>query len=459
MIASLVAIAGPVKGDVVPLTKEPLSIGRSSANQLCIPDLALSRTHCCVGSESNRVIIHDLDSSNGTFVNGIPVRKRVLEHGDEVRIGQSVFVFVLSDAAMEASVLSVDPSKTGAVTTQLSLSEPPKDVESRRGCTDPHTQPVTSIHHEMIGESRRMAEVYQIIARAAPSESTVLIRGESGTGKELAARAIHLNSPRSRGPFITINSAALTETLLESELFGHEKGAFTGAIGLKKGRIELADGGTIFFDEIGELAQSLQAKLLRVLQQRQFERVGGTRPLNVDIRVVAATNKNLEETIKKGVFREDLYYRLNVVTITMPPLRERRDDIPLLTAHFVSKYAARCKRRVLGVSTEARPHLMNYDWPGNVRELENAIERAIVLGNADRILPEDLPEAVLEAEPAGDVPSGYHASLREAKRRIVLQAMQQAGGRHTEAARALGLHPNNLHRMIRSLNIREEIRK
>jgi transcriptional regulator with PAS, ATPase and Fis domain len=459
MIASLVAVAGPIKGDVVPLTGEPLSIGRSTCNQLSIPDVALSRTHCRVRSESNQAIIHDLESSNGTFVNGIPVRRRVLEHGDEVRVGQSVFVFVLSDAAMEASMLPAKASNTDTETIQLPPCELRKQVENEHGSTDPHAQPVRSIHHEMVGESRRMVEVYEIIARAAPSESTVLIHGESGTGKELAAQAIHLNSPRSRGPFVAINCAALTDTLLESELFGHEKGAFTGAIGLKKGRIEMADGGTIFFDEIGELAQSLQAKLLRVLQQRQFERVGGTRPLNADIRVVAATNKNLEETVKKGEFREDLYYRLNVVTVTMPPLRERRDDIPLLTAHFVSKHAARCKRRVLGVSTEVRSHLIKYDWPGNVRELENAIERAIVLGNADRILLEDLPEAVLEADPAGDVTSGYHAALREAKRRIVLHAMQEAGGRHTEAARALGLHPNNLHRMIRSLNIREELRK
>jgi Nif-specific regulatory protein len=309
-----------------------------------------------------------------------------------------------------------------------------------------------------------MRQVYQFIARVAPTDTTVLIRGESGTGKELAARAIHSNSPRRERPFVAINCAALTETLLESELFGHERGAFTGALAQKKGRLEVADGGTLFLDEVGEMAPVLQAKLLRVLQEREFERVGGTRTIRVDVRVVAATNRDLEEAFKQGGFRQDLYYRLNVVSFEMPPLRERKDDIPLLASYFVAKYGAKFKRKVTGLSQEARECLTNYDWPGNVRELENAVERAIVLGSTERVLPEDLPETILEAEPVASgasAPSAtrYQEALREAKRRLILCALEQSSGSFTEAARSLGVHPNYLHRLIRNLNLRPEIKK
>src|SRR5262249_22297046 len=232
---------------------------------------------------------------------------------------------------------------------------------------------------DMVGASAGMREVYKFIAKAAPTNSTVLIRGESGTGKELAARAIHLNSPRAKHPFVAINCAALTETLLESELFGHEKGAFTGAVTTKKGKIELAQNGSVFLDEIGEMALPLQAKLLRVLQQHEFERVGGTRTIKADIRLIAATNRNLEQAIKDGDFREDLYYRLNVIRLNMPPLRERREDITPLAIYFAEKYSRQCNRPIKGISPQAQACLFNYDWPGNVREFENAIERAIVL--------------------------------------------------------------------------------
>ncbi|HEX8922246.1 MAG TPA: sigma 54-interacting transcriptional regulator [Pyrinomonadaceae bacterium] len=319
------------------------------------------------------------------------------------------------------------------------------------------------VEHNMIGESQRMRDVYQFIARVAPTVATVLIWGESGTGKELAARAIHLNSPRKNKPFIAVNCAALTETLLESELFGHEKGAFTGAVALKKGKLEVADGGTLFLDEVGEMPQLLQAKLLRVLQEREFERVGGTRTLKVDIRLIAATNKDLEEAIHQGTFRQDLYYRLNVVALSMPPLRERREDISLLASYFVQKYSDKCNRKVSGISTEARARLASYDWPGNVRELENAIERAVVLGTTDVILPEDLPEAALEMEvPASGVGGGvakYHEAVAEAKKQLILKAVEQAGGNYTEAAKLLGVHPNYLHRLIRNLNLRPELKK
>ena len=317
-----------------------------------------------------------------------------------------------------------------------------------------------TLQHSTVGESGPMRQVHQLIARAAPSDSTVLILGESGTGKELAARAIHLNSPRARRPFIAINAAALAETLLESELFGHEKGAFTGAIAQKKGQLELADGGTVFLDEIGELAPALQVKLLRVLQEREFTRVGGARPIKIDARFIAATNKDLDAAVKDGRFREDLYYRLNVVVLRMPALRECRDDIPLMASFFLSRISARCKRRVVGLSPEARACLMRYDWPGNVRELENAIERAVVLGSAERLQLDDLPESILEQGGQGaELSTEHHQAVQQAKQQIVMAALDRAAGNHTEAARQLGLHPNNLHRLIRNLNVKDTRKK
>src|SRR5207249_2882458 len=234
----------------------------------------------------------------------------------------------------------------------------------------------------MVGEGARMKEVYQFLSRVAPIDSTVLIHGESGTGKELAARAIHRNSPRAPKPFVPINCAAIPEGLLESELFGHERGAFTGAVAQKKGRLEMADGGVVFLDEIGELAPALQVKLLRVLQEREIERLGGTRPISVDVRLIAASNRDLEEAIHAGTFRRDLFFRLNVVTLVMPPLRERREDIPTLAQYFVSKCSAKCKLKPKQISPDAMACLANYDWPGNVRELDNAMERALVQAQA-----------------------------------------------------------------------------
>jgi len=312
-----------------------------------------------------------------------------------------------------------------------------------------------NIEHNMVGESPRMRAVYQFIAKVAPVDSTVLIRGESGTGKELVACAIHSNSPRSGKPFVAINCAALTETLLESELFGHERGAFTGAIAQKRGRLEVADGGTVFLDEIGELAPALQAKILRVLQERRFERVGGTRSIEVDIRLIAATNRDLEKAIQAGTFRQDLFYRLNVLTVTMPPLRDRREDIPLLAGYFAMRSGKKSAHSVKGISPEARKCIVNYDWPGNVRELENAIERAIVLGTTELIMPEDLPDALLERQPIEGVQiTQYHQVVKETKRRLVLDALERTDGSYTEAAELLGVHPNNLHRLIRNLDLK-----
>jgi two-component system response regulator HydG len=313
--------------------------------------------------------------------------------------------------------------------------------------------------HNMIGESPLMKRVYQLVSKVAPTESTVLISGESGTGKELAARAIHANSKRANKPFIAVNCAALAESLLESELFGHEKGAFTGALHQRKGRLEIADGGTIFLDEIAELSPALQTKLLRVLQEREFERVGGARPIKVDIRVVAATNRDLNAAISIGIFRRDLYFRLNVVELKMPALRERAEDIPMLANYFAAKYADKCNRKIAGISAAAQRLLIAYDWPGNVRELENAIERAAVLGTTDRILSDDLPEVILEASaPEVMVASGYHEAVRSTKKQVIIDAMKKAKGSYTGAAKTLAIHPNYLHRLVRNLNLRDEVK-
>jgi transcriptional regulator with GAF, ATPase, and Fis domain len=337
-------------------------------------------------------------------------------------------------------------------------------VESARqvewlGSENRRLRAVVDLDHDMVGESPRMREVYALIEKVAASESTVLIYGESGTGKELAARAIHRNSPRRDQPFVAINCAALTETLLESELFGHERGAFTGAIALKRGQLEMANCGTIFLDEMGEISLAMQSKLLRVLQERDFMRVGGTKSLPLNIRILAATNKNLQKATKDGTFREDLYYRLNVVSITMPPLRDHKGDIPLLAGYFAAKYAEKCNRRILGISQDARTILSQYDWPGNIRELENAIERAVVLGSSGMILPEDLPETLHETPAQSMRSSTYHEAVRQLKRQLILTAMDQSDGKFTEAARLLGVHSNYLHRLIRNLDLRLALKK
>ncbi|MEZ5351453.1 MAG: sigma 54-interacting transcriptional regulator [Bryobacteraceae bacterium] len=315
-----------------------------------------------------------------------------------------------------------------------------------------------ALQHNMVGNSSQIESVYRFIGRVAPTDSTVLVHGESGTGKELVARAIHSNSPRARGPFVAVNCAALSETLLESELFGHEKGAFTGAIAQRKGKLEEAAGGTFFLDEVGEMPLTIQAKLLRVLQEREFQRLGSNKVIRADVRLVAATNRDLGEASQNKEFRSDLYYRLKVVSITMPPLRERRDDIEPLVRHFIRKHSERVKRPVAGITAKALDCLRRYDWPGNVRELENAVERAVVLGLTPEIEPEDFPEIV--AESSTPVPSAaregdYHAQVHEAKRDIVRRALA-ATPTLADAARNLGLHPNNLHRLVTNLGLRDK---
>ena len=630
----LVAVAGPLRESVFALPESELSLGRDASNGLPIGDPSVSRRHCLIRPEGSGFKIRDLESRNGTLVNGEQVKDHWLHHLDEIAVGDSVFRFLLEDDAerisgssrsvefddlgqthataeirpqdvlylqpdkllselpatsrlarnlgallkisrvvhsirdldeLQAQILDlifeVAPAERGAIlldgtngrefnsvygrnrdsrneksvrvsrtiaqrvleqglavlgsdvpgTSGLgnveslvalqvrSLLCVPLSIYQRTiGCiyldtinvadrfNEDHLQLVTAIagisavalenarrlqwleqenlrltseitlDRTLVGESPRMKEVFQFLARVAPTDVTVLIGGESGTGKELAARAIHRKSPRANKPFVAINCAAIPENLLESELFGYEKGAFTGAVSQKKGRLEMADGGVLFLDEIGELAPQLQVKLLRVLQEREFERVGGNRPIHVDIRLIAATNRDLEDASRKGEFRHDLYYRLNVVSLKMPPLREHKEDIPGLVSFLVEKHCHKSGASPKPLSREALACLQNYDWPGNVRELENVIERALVLGASEDILPEDLPENLLERELApGMGEAKYHGAVKDLKKRLIQNALEEAHGSITEAARTLGVHPNYLHRLIRNLDLKE----
>ncbi len=631
----LLVIAGPQKDSTIPLPDGEATLGRDPTNAVAMADTSVSRKHCLLRREEDgRFQIRDLDSRNGTLVNGLAVKEQWLRHGDEIATGDSVFLFLVEDedqavpssrvefddshptaetrfihpkevmylhpdrllkelpatsqvarnlnALLKISrvvhairgleelqaqlldlIFDVVPAGRGAILlaegpglefnclyartrqagqpqlvrvsrtiarqvmtenvailgVDVAASGPLRDVESlvasdvrslvcvpltvfQRviGCIyldntgtanrfqEDHLQLMAAIagisavaldnarrlqwleqenqrlttevrqEQSLVGESVRMREIFQFLARVAPAESTVLIEGESGTGKELAARALHRNSHRADKPFVAINCAAIPETLLESDLFGHERGAFTGAALLKKGRLESADGGVVFLDEIGELAPALQVKLLRVLQEREFERVGGTHTIKVDVRLIAATNRDLDESVRKGGFRQDLYYRLAVVRLMMPSLREHRDDIPMLTRHFVQKYAKRSKVKPKPVSREAMAALVNYEWPGNVRELENAIERALVMGSSDSVLLEDLPESLLEQESPAEMHEGkYHASVKELKKQLIVDAVEQTRGNYVEAAGILGVHPNYLHRLIRNLGLKETL--
>ena len=620
---ALVALTGPRSGESFPLEKGGIVAGRDEDAGIALSDAIVSRHHARLCSEGDGWAVVDLDSKNGTFVNGVPVRRRTLRPGDWIQMGKSVFVFEdgsaalprpsveMSDTALRLEPTLVvsradaaaDPRSAGTrgsaerlaaanreIAGARSVSELARTVldaafdvtRARRGavfvsdepggelspvlgidldkgpgapvpvsravlqrvsgtgegllCNDVRSEEAFSgdasdaspgttallaaaltargrtngavfldtagaavrfeeaqlrfllalgaaaslalenlrhmawleeerrrleaelpAGHEMVGESPKIQEFLQQLARVAPTDSSVLLLGETGTGKEMAARAIHRASPRAGRAFVPINGATLGENLLESELFGHERGAFTGAVVSKAGRLEQADGGTLFLDEVSEVPLAVQAKLLRVLETREFERVGGTKMRRVDIRIVAATNRSLKDEVKAGRFREDLYFRLNVVRLILPPLRERREDIPLLAAYFAARVARRMNKKLVGITPETHALLRRHDWPGNIRELANAIERAVLMTDGEVISPESLPEEFLDTCGAsGPHPARFHDVVLAAKRSAVRGAMKGSGGNVTEAARLLGLHPNYLHRLLGLLDLRRD---
>ena len=384
-------------------------------------------------------------------MDGMILMQRALASSPEL-----VCVLLTAYGSMETAVEAMRHGATDFLTKPVNLKElelvlervlrsRQAEVENRQ--LREHLDVKFGMEH-IIGQSPAMQEVFDTVRQVAGSRATVLIQGESGTGKELVAKAIHQLSSRSRAIFVPVHCAALSLTLLESELFGHEKGAFTGAVERRKGRFELADGGTLFLDEIGEIDPSVQVKILRALEERTFERVGGQESVEVDTRLVAATNRDLKQMVADGDFREDLYYRLYVVAITLPPLRERTGDIPLLLKHFLDEFNEENGREIAGFSSDALGLLAAYGWPGNVRELRNVVEQAVVLSRGQRIGRRDLPVHIREAEGDGAVVSGASGTLEELEKKAIAQALDVAGGNRTRAAEQLGISRRTLHRKI-----------
>ncbi len=442
----LIVIDGPGKGQSYVLGGAVFTIGRQEVNDLQILEVAVSRRHCEIHRHGDEYELRDVGSARGTFINNVPVGRHSLAHGDFVQISTTSLVF-LHETMADSTTAAQDVQPAGSTIVE----NRPREVAE----ASPKLSRGAGIAHGLVGESPAMKRLLDFIDRVAGVDSTVLLRGESGTGKELAAGALHRASPRVDGPFVEVNCATLSETLLESELFGHERGAFTGAVGRKIGRFEAAHGGTLFLDEVGEVPTSLQARLLRALQERRFERVGGTRAIEVDVRVIAATNRDLEAAIRDGTFREDLFYRLNVLQYELPPLRERREDVQLLARHFVRRQGERLHRPGVGIDPAVLRALAAYDWPGNVRQLSNTVERALVLGDGEMIRPEDLPDEML-TDLDDELPlSDYQTAINETKRRLLATALAEADGNAAEAGRRLGLHPNSFRRLMRQLGLRD----
>ena len=546
MAAELIVVAGPLLGERFSLGPTEFKIGRAPACHVQLAEPGAAWDHCVLRPHDSGWRILDCHTGNGTYVNGMRVRDQVLEPGDQINVGETIFAYrdeaaapdlepteptllracsllflfkalavsnserqrAMLEAQIVALIGDLVPSCGGAVRLGADLPPfpesaillplhvrgeivgtlaawfPPEEAVNLTAHRDTLSAVATlaaaalenardfsrlqnenvllrerldEVETGIVGGTPLVQKLVNLIGRVAPQDASVLILGESGTGKELVARALHRLSPRAAKPFVAINCAALTETLLESELFGHEKGAFTGAVAQKRGKLEMAEGGTVFLDEIGELAAPLQAKLLRVLQQREFERVGGVHSLKLNVRIVAATNRDLGAEVRRGAFREDLFHRLNVVALRVPPLRERSGDIPTLAKFFLDRAAARCRRRVIGISEDAERYLVAYGWPGNVRELENAIERAVVLGESNLILPDDLPETILEAAAVPEVPGALQTSVSHTKRELILTAWRESGRDHNLAAARLKVHPNSLRRLIRVLGLRDSL--
>jgi DNA-binding NtrC family response regulator len=387
--------------------------------------------------------------------NGLEVLKELRQRGHDTTV-----IMITAYGTVERAVQAMKEGAFDFITKPFDLDhivlvvEKALDRERLKRGLERFTEDESQRYRLICGESPQMREAMETAKKAASSKSTILLLGESGTGKEVFARAIHQWSDRSREPFIAINCAALGKELLESELFGHEKGSFTGAHQLKKGRIELAHGGTVFLDEVGDISAELQTKLLRFLQEREFERVGGTQAIRVDVRVIAATNRNLSSAIREGRFREDLYYRLNVIPISLPPLRERREDIRLLAKYFLRRFAWETKKTFGGITAEAEARLVAYAWPGNVRELANMVERAAVLGQGPEITLEDLPPRISSTE-LTDTADGlsYRHAVDAARAEIIKKALAHTNGNRTAAAKVLGLHKTHLLNLMKSLGI------
>ena len=396
---------------------------------------------------------------------GVDVLKAITALAADVPI-MLITGFGTVETAVEAMKLGAFDFLTKPIQTEvvkLKVERALELVGARRGrkkadaMTEHLRAEVDSRFPELVGQGDKMMIVRRTVEKVAATDTTVFVAGESGTGKELIARAIHRLSKRANGPFIKVNCGALTETLLESELFGHERGAFTGAIKQKLGRFELADGGTLFLDEVGDVPPPMQVKLLRALQEQEFERVGGEAPIKVDVRVVSATNKNLDNEVASGRFRQDLYFRLHVLPVKLPPLRERRDDIPLLCAHFVAKLAPKTNARVRSISDAALGRIMAYHWPGNVRELENAIEQSLVFAESDEITPAALPQFLQGGgeEDRLDVPRELSLPeiLDDLERQLILKAYAKANHVKTETARLLGIKTSALYYKLEKYGI------
>jgi DNA-binding NtrC family response regulator len=387
--------------------------------------------------------------------NGLDVLKEIRQRGFDTTV-----IMITAYGSIERAVQAMKQGAYDFITKPFDLDHIALTVEKalererfRRGLENFAIE--AGERYRLVGgESVKMREAIDVAKKSAASRSTVLLLGESGTGKEVFARAIHQWSDRRGEPFVAINCVGLGKELLESELFGHEKGAFTGAHQLKKGKMELAHGGTVFLDEVGDISAELQTKLLRFLQEREFERVGGTQPIPVDVRVIAATNRDLSRAIKDGRFREDLYYRLNVIPISLPPLRERIEDIPALAQFFLKRFAADTKKIYAGIAKEAEGRLLAYGWPGNVRELANVIERAVVLGQGPEITDDDLPLriAVTDIERTDGALSYRHA-VDAARADVIRKALAHTQGNRAAAARVLGMHKTHLLNLIKTLRI------
>jgi Nif-specific regulatory protein len=435
---AFLVVNDPVMGrSVTPLVPgQRIAIGRAPTNIVVIHDEQASRFHAEVFSGSRGWMVRDLQSRNSTQVNGRAITAdHLLAAGDTITIGHAMLVFSAGDTPTAQTVSAEQPAPPVA---------PPAAPASRR--------PLDEVFL-MVGRSAATQAIREQIGRVAGTKATVLVRGESGSGKELVGHAVHDASDRRGGPFVCLNCAALSETLLESELFGHEKGAFTGATDRKIGKFEAAHGGTLVLDEIGEMSPAIQAKFLRVLEGHPFERVGGSSRVQVDVRVVAATNRDLEAAVTAGIFRRDLYFRLKVVEILVPPLRRRPEDIAVLATHFLERFAAETGRRLRGFTPAATEALEGYRWPGNIRELRNCVERAVVLAQREWIDVDDLALSQLPvAGDTGKVPQSAGPftpmSIDEMERRHVLATLEAVGGNKTKAAAILGIERSTLDRKL-----------